>query len=267
MATNIRPDYEWLKRDRQRLLITIGESWTWGNNLGSARLDNVFGKQLADRLDADWLNIAECGQSNLWIVDHYIEVIDLISDWKYQHVDIVLTMTEVGREFNGDRDHTRVYTDLLSDIKTFDEFLDLLSEFNANAMRKFLGQYSTWIGTNFVQSNYTNLPVLDKSWIDLIVEYNKQPKPLNRTLVVGSWVYDRFEAVFDFVPALDRVEWKRSVLDHMAKSAHTSRLLATSKLNIQKGAKHPTAIGHKIWADYLYQKITASPDIGSILDQ
>ena len=256
MARDIRLNHEWLKRGKSTLLITIGESWTWGDSLGHLRLEKVYGRQLADLLDSDWLNIAKCGESNLWIADHYAEVCELIPDWEYRDVKIVLTLTEIGREFNGDRDHDRVYTELLAEVKTFDQFLDTLSNLITQRIQPYLSLYPTWIGTNFIDSNYS-LPVVEHSWIDLIATATEQKKPQDRTLVVGSWVYERFDAVFDFTPTIERSAWRQSLLNHMDRAAQVTDLLLASKFNYKKATKHPTPQGHELWANYLYQKITS----------
>ena len=57
------------------LLITIGESWTWGDSLPDNRLKNVWGYRLATKLQIDWLNIARCGASNFWIFYQLSELI------------------------------------------------------------------------------------------------------------------------------------------------------------------------------------------------
>jgi hypothetical protein len=192
----------------------------------------------------------------LWIADHYADVCEQISAWDYTDVKIVLTLTEIGREFNGDRDQERVYTNLLRNVKTFDQFLDTLSELIARRIRPGLDQYPTWIGTNFIDSNY-NLPVVEHSWLDLIATSTGQKKHQDRTLVVGSWVYERFDAVFEFNPTIERSAWRNSVLKHMDRSSHTTELLMASSLNYKRASKHPTPEGHRLWADYLYKKITS----------
>jgi hypothetical protein len=154
---------DWVRQGSDRLLVTIGESWTWGDSLGEKRLESVYGRQLANMLGADWCNVAECGQSNLWIANKLAWVSEQLPAWGYSDVDIVLTMTEVGREFNGDLDADRVYTELFKSVKTFDQFLDQLSELVSEQIAPYLSKHRVWIGTNFINSNYPNLPVLEKS--------------------------------------------------------------------------------------------------------
>lgn len=246
---------EWFVGTSSRLLVTIGESWTWGDSLGERRLQSVFGRQLADMLSADWCNIAKCGESNLWIAT---QLENLTVPEHYKQVDIVLTMTELGREFNGDLDHDRVYTDLLQDIKTFDEFLDRLSELISQKLRPLKQKYRIWIGTNFIDSNYPkDLQVLPLSWLDLIAKETQQIKNQERCLVVGSWVYERFDAVFDFCPTIDRGSWRLSLIEHMSRAQQTTELLRLSPLNYKKASMHPTHAGHTLWAQYLYKAITS----------
>jgi len=50
--------FDWVKKSRKKLVVTIGESWTWGDSLGKTqhrvyddkecRLAHVYGGQLAD---------------------------------------------------------------------------------------------------------------------------------------------------------------------------------------------------------------------------
>jgi hypothetical protein len=247
---------DWVRQGSDRLLITIGESWTWGDSLGEKRLESVYGRQLANMLGADWCNVAECGQSNLWIANKLAWVSEQLPAWGYSDVDIVLTMTEVGREFNGDLDVDRVYTELFKSVKTFDQFLDQLSELVSEQIAPYLSKHRVWIGTNFINSNYPNLPVLEKSWLDLIAEATAQKVNQDRCLVVGSWVYERFDAVFDFCPTIEKSIWLNSVMSHMSLAQHTTNLLIRSRLNYKQASKHPTHQGHELWAQYLYKSIT-----------
>lgn len=258
--------WDWVNQGRDKLVITVGESWTWGDSLGKTqhkiyddrafRLKNVYGAKLAELLDADFINIAEPGQSNLWIADKICWVRNNVHELNYKKIYYIATLTEVGREFNGDRDHNRVYTELLKDVKTFDDFLFVLSQEIANVLKLYP---DVVLGTNFVDSNYpTWLSVLPRSWLDLIAEHNKQSITDSCT-VVQSWVFDRFDAVFEFNPRIDRLQWLRDVLEHMKRASQRTDLMLRSPLNYKKASKHPTPEGHLLWANYLYDQIIKSP--------
>jgi hypothetical protein len=251
-------DWDWVRKGRDQLLITVGDSWTWGDSLGRTqsnvyddrefRLSNVYGAQLADLLKADFINIAKPGESNLWISDHVHWAKQHIHELGYSKIHWVATLTEVGREFNGDRDYDRIYTELLKDAKTFDDFLACLSQ---EIARSFARYPDVVIGTNFVGNNYPKeLNVLPQSWADLIAQYNQQSMPQPCT-VMQSWVFERFDAAIEFIPNLDRTQWLQDVIMHMDRADQTIKMLLDSPLNYKKASKHPTPTGHKVWADYL----------------
>lgn len=259
--------FDYVKNNNPNLVITIGDSWTWGDSLNSKwkeyddkefRLANVYGGQLAKKLDADFLNIAEPGQSNLWIANHLDFVVDRLAEFNnYHNVYVVLTLTEVGREFNGDLDHLRVYTDLFANVKTFRNFLDILSMQIYQQINKHLDKINLTIGANFVDPNYPDdLGIVERTWVDLIAQETGQQN-VSECFVVLSWVYERFGAIFDFVPTLNQHMWLQDVLKHMELSTQRTNLLLQSTLNYKQGSKHPTPTGHAIWADYLYDKIVS----------
>ena len=93
-------------QDRNILLITIGDSWTWGDHLGCIdwekasddpiRLTQIFGRKLADKMSADWVNIAKPGCSNYWMLEQLGAIENYLDDYKEVHV--VITLTEDLRE-------------------------------------------------------------------------------------------------------------------------------------------------------------------------
>lgn len=75
---------------KDALLVTMGDSWTWGNRLVNRQVE-VYGKILADRLDADLFNIAMCGRSNFWILDNLYKLVlantaDIITEDSYNKI-------------------------------------------------------------------------------------------------------------------------------------------------------------------------------------
>jgi hypothetical protein len=63
-----------------RLLITVGDSWTWGDSLGAVDSENllddreyrtthIYGHGVAQTLGADFLMLANPGCSNVWMHD------------------------------------------------------------------------------------------------------------------------------------------------------------------------------------------------------
>lgn len=105
---------KWLHEDFRNsdsLLITVGDSWTWGDNLGTInkeqgviddydyRVTNIYGYHLANKLDCDWVNIAVCGADNTSVMLKAVNYIKNLQK-QYKHIQVVITLTESGRELN-----------------------------------------------------------------------------------------------------------------------------------------------------------------------
>ena len=109
-------DREWIAESvnrKENLVITIGDSWTWGDSLGTSatiennqkyRYENFYTSLLANKLDADWLMLAFCGTNNRWILARYMEVCDAIKKGyynAYNKVFVHVNFTEQFRDIQG----------------------------------------------------------------------------------------------------------------------------------------------------------------------
>jgi hypothetical protein len=77
--------YLYLDRNSDCLIITVGDSWTWGDSLGTlaldplkddkeARFNNLYGRVISDYHNADWLNFGICAAGNA-------SSLNTLSDW------------------------------------------------------------------------------------------------------------------------------------------------------------------------------------------
>ena len=249
------------------LVVTIGESWTWGDSLGKTkhtiyddkkfRLANVYGGQLANMINADFLNIAAPGQSNLWISTHFKLLMDNIDQFQYNNIIVILTLTEVGREFNGDLDQQRDYMTALKDISNLDSFLHILSSYiTKDILSVDTTNIKLLVGTNFIDSNYSpSLNVLDKSWVNVIADELQQTIPDNNCYTVLSWVFERFHGLLEFTPDYKKEDFLSDMLINMEKADMVTDFLLSSKFNYNQASKHPTPEGHTLWANYLFNKL------------
>ena len=65
---NPLPATDFVSRDSDTLLVTVGDSWTWGAGLARDKRKNcVWGNLVSEMIQADWLNLAQPGQSNQWM--------------------------------------------------------------------------------------------------------------------------------------------------------------------------------------------------------
>jgi hypothetical protein len=75
----------YINNNKDNLVITIGDSWTFGDSLGNishtgvddlqARQTQAYGKHLSDELNADWINCGYCGWGNIKIIQTLYELV------------------------------------------------------------------------------------------------------------------------------------------------------------------------------------------------
>lgn len=247
--------------DNNNLVITIGESWTWGDSLPSdVRMDQVYGNLIAKELSADFINIGICGFNNNWMILQLEKLLDYIKENNhYQKVIFILTLTEHGRDFVDNRFWLSNYQELPSDI-SYDDILLTVENVLINRLKKIASQLpnniSVVLGQNFVWHNRiyqelkdTNLIVFDQTWIEKIAEYNKQDYPL-RTNMVTNWIFTQFNGI-NHILDKDKTEYKEWCLDKLDDAIQVNEWLDNSPLNNKEASKHPNAIGHRVWADYI----------------
>ena len=111
-------------RHSNTLVVTVGDSWTWGQCLGgyneiktykdhdwqtinglvtnvnADRLNNAYGNLLSQQLNSDWLNLAFPGWSNVHMSQVVQNLGKVIPSLHYSNIFVIVTLTEVGRWFN-----------------------------------------------------------------------------------------------------------------------------------------------------------------------
>lgn len=256
-----------INNDSDRLVVTIGESWTWGADLTvddydeDFRIANVYGKLVADNLSADFLNIAQRGAGNFFIATQVENLVKIAPQLKYKTIYLVCTFTEIGREFDCEYDRYIDYVSWLSDnIKTHSDYWKLLEFLNYECTKRICKAVETVnnivlrIGTNFVESIGMDLAgpqLLSKSWVELIAQQSgyKHSQPC----YAMSWSsVARLENVLDLCSSLSRtdfLEWMNQVL--IIGNLRALELKQAAYYRKQ----HPLAIGHKIWADYILESL------------
>ena len=174
VTEHINPVCHYANRGKDKLLITIGESWTWGDTLeeyNHNRLDCVWGNHLSKSLDRDWLNIARKGASNLWIfyqIEELVRYKNNIEDFNYDHIQIIVCCTEWGREYleNWQWHHMDPGHDIKPPVM---QNFDIL-----NYCRPFLYELGAdiLITHNFCDSSFWkhDMPQLEKNWVEVTCE-------------------------------------------------------------------------------------------------
>lgn len=240
---------------KPNLLVTIGDSWTWGTELNN-RLDECFGNQLSKNLSADWLNLGLPGIGNHYISTLYNELCQVANTFKnsYDKIYCVVTFTESAREFNGCLDRKVDYASQLKTIKQpsdYDKFIDFIEHLTLDNCNVNNSNMQTVFAYNFVANKYNEyLPgLLDKTWLEVCLEHSSI-KVDNNCNIRSPFVFEKLHSVFDIEWSLDKTIFQQWILDRMKEAEQCYKLL--SDCTYFHKDYHPNKLGHQLWADYLY---------------
>lgn len=234
----------------KKLLITIGESWTWGDSLDpKLRLQSIYGKHLSNMLQLDWLNIARKGASNLWI---FYQIADLVRYNKipYDELLIVFCCTEAGREFN--ENWSWYEYDPTRGLDSFDNFDQCILHYNANLidylktqLAKLVPHVDIILSHNFCNSSFWqhDLPQIENNWVKINALYTKQSIPFD-VPTVANFNYFR-----KYCTDIERI------VNLQTQAIDLVDFLDASPLHHKLATKHPTVKSHRLWAEYLHSQI------------
>jgi len=98
----ITNSFDFIGNGSKTLVVTVGESWTWGSDITvdndkETRLSKVYGRLIAEQLNSDWLNLSLPGAGNFWIANTVGEFINISGMLEYDKIYLICTLTEIGR--------------------------------------------------------------------------------------------------------------------------------------------------------------------------
>lgn len=290
--------FDFLKEGKDTLLVTIGDSWTWGGGLSihkghgtsvveeddqkTLRLNGVFGTKVAKELDSDFLNLSLPGESNGWIANYFEKLVDNFDFSPYKKVFVVITMSEVAREWMCPENDIKVdYYKDCADIKSIDDFFAKQSQKISNKMieteQKAKQKNLPMVvlkSIAFVEDNYPKGFVnVDKTWQECLLEaenkkYEKFGLYLCQTAVVEKlhWLleYNNHHYVGNKKvkidnPTLPEDTFKTQRLKLLDKIDKFNDIIYNSDSNTWRSKEdrgHPTAEGHTVWANYIIGELT-----------
>jgi len=226
-----------------KLLITVGDSWTYGDSLGRTkvrngiddtdyRLAHIYGNVMAEHMWADWMNLALPGGSNTLMLT-WLETL-LAKNLKYNEIVCVITLTESGRH----EDLQLIDRGLITQQRVLEKIVTTAyGQIQTLALRypkiKFV------VAHNFTDS-CSNIPV-KKSWLEVML---------------GTTVQDGTHIVIS--EHIDQMNYETrfpDVLDIMDRAGKRMDLLDSCKYCFKEDSRHPNEQGHRMWAEYLLTQI------------
>jgi hypothetical protein len=270
-ANNIYSYRCWYEEDIQEkdtLLIQVGDSWTWGDHLGTidwnqasndpCRQEQIVGRRLSNLLDSDWVNLARPGCSNYWMLEKLQDLRPFIEQSDYKKIYIVVTLTEDLREAEYTR-RIRVeepYQQMWAGSDSVEAFLRQVETYlflNLETYFKDLPKVSAHIARAFTDvwpGNDSPL-LLPKSWCDVIqdnINFDNYQRPVP---FIGQMSINPLKEKY----IKNNIERKIEFLDIMERVGTRWNFLGASPYNLTGSTCHPNPAGHKLWAQYLYNQI------------
>tara|TARA_R110000803_G_C11924443_1_gene314726 strand:- start:62 stop:991 length:930 start_codon:yes stop_codon:yes gene_type:complete len=287
--------FNYIRRKKDTLVVTIGDSWTWGYGLSTLkkqieeenfdliqRMEAVFGQVVAKRLDSDFLLLAKPGESNGWIADQFDRLVRNFDLFKnYKKIYCVITFSEVGREFMGEQDtETEDYYNFLQDITSINDFLNKQSKkisIRITATEEKIKEKNLPIevikAVAFVDNNYPEGFVdCDKTWQQLIFDHTNIDSRPTDLFLMQPLVIEKLDWLLEYNHhfyeegikrkkdnvSLSTENFKRQRLELVDKIDKHMQLCNNTGIdytNKETSAGHPNKLGHKLWAEYIFKKL------------
>ena len=94
-------------------------------------------------------------------------------------------------------------------------------------------------------------------WQKALADYQNLERPIRTNLVCG-FVFDTLTNINKIARISNQEVFKNFCLPYIEKAMLVNQWLDSSKLNSKKGSKHPTALGHRLWADHIINSINSN---------
>lgn len=256
-----------VKRNKDSLLIVVGESWAYGESLQGiatglqhynlvSQLTSCFGARMALEMGTDYYQYAVPGNCNFYMFQELSRILEHVSTLNYKQVYVCMQMTEPGREHTiayklKDTPLQNFYTNTSSKITfekwiqqydySFFKWLDsIISKFKDKINIKDAILWKNFCSTN-TNNRYDSFKVVEQSWI----QYSA-----------------RFMGYKLDMPQIYSVEWLASMQEQHNKQIEFDTSFLTTQLDIIEKSNnflkrnphhrpHPTEISHMLWAQYL----------------
>jgi hypothetical protein len=244
--------FSFVSRNATRLLVTIGDSWTWGYEL-SDRTNACYGNILSEKLGSDWLNLSVPGAGNHYIGQLYLYVTQ--RDVYYEDISCVIVLTETGRDFNGwfdrDVDYAGWLRTQINSSEDYYKFLEFINDFAIDQIvQNKTENIDILVGFNFIDpSSRDKLKhlLIPRTWLEVVLDESIAD---DKCHIVSPYIFEKLDDIFSIEWSLDKNLFRHWQVEQLEKSQQRINKITNSQHFYPE--MHPTEHGHKIWAEYLY---------------
>lgn len=267
--------YDYVDRNSDTLLVTIGDSWTWGSGIcnhytdavNSTAEDNdfrkkhLYGNLISKERNWNWLNLCFYSAGNQWIANKVFELRALSPLLDFKEIIVMISFTSTGRWFN-------TWQDSLTDYRRFfepnkmtvpNDYENFFIELNKKILRDIIllcsseDRIRVMVGTNAV----------DHCGFDVLLPGQIIPLPWYKLL--SSTDLNGISVDMESLKYLPNIEnfcingdqkfafqkWMSNKIDQAEKQ---NTMLNTMD-HVADDKVHPNHNGHYKWAEYILQNI------------
>lgn len=250
-----------------RAVLCLGDSWTYGDSLDEdTRLSQIYGRLIADYLNADLINLGCRGYSNSWVLTVGEMLLENILNRSYKDIYVIITLTENGRDIQNAASFRFDYIQHFKSGVSKDRYEDLLKKIEQywlKQLRSMISKHNRskfFVGQNFVwhpiyeEIQELGVHTTDQNWIEILADHQNIARP-DRTNLVTRWVFDQVLESNRIAEITDDSMFKSWILPYLDAANRVNSWLDLSNLNFKIASKHPTAQGHRFWADHIIEKM------------
>jgi hypothetical protein len=236
---NPLPATDFVSRNSDTLLVTVGDSWTWGASLNpSKRKTQVWGNLVSEMIGADWLNLAQPGQSNQWMANRCRELYNISAELEYKKIVVVVVFTGAARSLDQDFDYIHWFEN-----NSIHDFLPML---NTKAVRTITNRPSNvelYLSSNMVDPlGYTSS---FKSW------YNVLGMKDSNSVYTDMTGIECLIELEEFIKGEKLTEYKKWMLEQIDLVEHRDKFYDDDLFY----DFHPTVSSQLTWAQYVGKQI------------
>ena len=273
-------------RDKDQLVITVGDSWTWGNSLGKIdadagiiddyehRVTSIYGYHLANLLDCDFVNIGLPGVDNVSIINRTFAFINGIKK-NYKKIYLIITLTENGRELSrkgfleAKHEYNRLkgadwpsYADILANTATPDSIDVVLTEIaDGRYGTELIDKLKLFLALN-PSTSLTDFFVRYDKYISSIIKEQVANTNNNNLFCVVGRTYTLFAGKCVQEPNILYVTdlWVEIIAKNGKLDKFPARFVATFHMNIQHILRFINKIKLSVTTDELLSSLLQPAD-------
>jgi len=255
-----------VKRNKETLLIFIGESWSYGETLrGIAtaiqrynfedQLAYTVGSRLAVMLDSDLYQYAVPGNCNFYMFKELERILKYTSTLGYKKIYVCMQMTEPGREKPilieiEQQGHPLASIIGPTEKMTFETWLEKYDDVFFDWYDNIISQYNNLdcvLWKNFCRINSKNtdrtFKIVDKTWIQYSANCVGKQIDAPSFYSVG-WLDD-------IMKDYRSIQFNKSIISSEIDIIEQSNIFIKSNTF---HSNHPNEFAHLLWAQYLARK-------------